>query len=254
MQYDLNRFAERNFAYIEDRKLRNKLAEQRLVELFFRERDEGFFIEVGANEPRQSSQTWHLERKGWRGVLIEPIPELYKELCSQRPRSVVVQAACGAPEQRGPGTLHVAEGLSRSTLDRNTVGLNVAFTRTETVEVRTLDDILKEIQPPPVDFVSIDVEGLQLNVLRGFSLDKYRPRLLLVEDHLHDLKTHRYLLQQHYRLVKRTARNNWYIPRTARFALSSGWERFVLWQKVYPRTPVRKLRIALRRAFVSPHP
>lgn len=251
MQYDLNHFAAQNFAHIQDRKLRNKLAEQRLVELFFGESGDGYFIEVGANEPTQTSQTWqtwHLERKGWHGILIEPIAELCDQLRSQRPHSVVVQAACGAPEQRGAATLHVAEGLTRSTLERNTVALNVNFTRTETVAVKTLDDILEELQPPQVDFVSLDVEGLQLNVLRGFNLQKYHPRLLLVEDHLHNLKTHRYLLQQRYRLVKRTARNNWYIPRALPFALSSAWERFLLWQRVYPGAPVRKLRIALKRA------
>ena len=248
MQYDLKHFAAKNFTHIQNRKLRNKLAEQKLVELFFADRDDGYFIEVGANEPTQSSQTWHLERKGWRGLLVEPIPELCKELRRQRPHSAVVQAACGAPEQRGLATLHVAEGLARSTLERNTAALNVKFTRTETVAVKTLDDILEELKPMRVDFVSIDVEGLQLNVLRGFNLQKYHPRLLLVEDYLHNLKTHSYLLQQHYRLVKRTTRNNWYVPRAVPFLISSGWERFLLWQKVYAGTPVRKLRVALRRA------
>ena len=252
MRYDLKHFTAHNFPHIHDRKLRIKLAEQRLVELFFADLDEGYFIEVGANEPTKSSQTWHLERKGWRGVLVEPVPELCKELRRERPHSVVVEAACGAPEQRGSATLHVAEGLARSTLDRNAVALNVNFTRTETVAVKTLDDILEELKPPRVDFVSIDVEGLQLDVLRGFDLQKYHPRLLLVEDHLHNLRTHRYLQRRRYRLVKRTARNNWYVPHAVSFVMSSGWERFLLWQDVYMRTPVRKLRIALRRVSVRP--
>lgn len=61
MQYELKRFADQNFQYIENTKLRNKMAEQRLVQLFFAEHTAGYFIEVGTNEPTQLSRTWHLE-------------------------------------------------------------------------------------------------------------------------------------------------------------------------------------------------
>ncbi|MFQ5544537.1 MAG: FkbM family methyltransferase [Acidiferrobacterales bacterium] len=244
MKYYLRDFADRHFPDIGDRKLRNKTAEQRLVQLFFGESKEGYFVEVGANDPKCSSQTWHLEQKGWQGILVEPIPELCEDLRKNRPRSIVVQAACGAPEQKGPAKFYVAEGLSRSTLEQNTVSLNVSFSRTEIVDLRTLSDILEEVHPPNVDFISIDVEGLQLNVLRGLNMQKHRPGLLLVEDHLHNLQTHRYLTARNYHLVKRTARNNWYVPREASFVLNTPLERLLLWQKVWLRTPFRKLRIA----------
>lgn len=244
MKYYLRHFANQHFPEVDDRKFRHKKAEQRLVQLFFDVPCEGYFVEVGANEPKHSSQTWHLEQRGWHGVLVEPIPELCEDLRKNRPSSIVVQAACGAAEQRGPTKFYVAEGLARSTLAQNTVSLNVSFSRTETVEVRTLDDILEEVQLPHVDFVSIDVEGLQLDVLRGFNLQKHRPRLLLVEDHLHDLQTHRYLTAQNYQLVKRTARNNWYVPQGTSFTLNTRLEWLLLWQKLWLHTPLRKLRIA----------
>ncbi len=137
---------------------------------------------------------------------------------------------------------------------QNTVSLNVSFSRTETVEVRTLDDILEEAKLPHLDFVSIDVEGLQLNVLRGFNLQKHRPRLLLVEDHLHNLQTHRYLTAHNYQLVKRTARNNWYVPQGTSFALNSPFERLLLWQEVWLHTPLRKLRIAWKALRTNTRP
>ena len=58
--------------------------------------------------------------------------------------------------------------------------------------MRTLDDILEQAEAPmPIDFVSIDVEGHEVEVLSGFDLARWRPRLILVEDHVTNLATHR---------------------------------------------------------------
>jgi len=251
MKYHLKQFATRYFSHIENTTLREQAAEQRLVQLFFEEVREGYFVEVGASDPVQYSQTWHLEQRGWRGVLIEPIAELCESLRRNRPRSIIVQAACGAPEQRGQVEFYVAEGFRRSTLKRSDLSADVSFVRTDIVKLRTLDDILEEIDPPNIHLVSIDVEGLEPEVLRGFSLQKYRPRLLLVEDHLYGLRTHRktqlYLMQRNYRLVKRTTLNNWYVPRELPFELTGPWERFLLWRKIWLGTPFRKLRISWRK-------
>jgi len=247
MKYKLKQFGVRQFPHIEDRVRREEAAEQLLVQVFFHNTSHGYFVEIGAGDPVQSSQTWHLEQKGWHGVLVEPIPELCESLRRNRARSIIVQAACGAPEQRGQVQFHISEAFTRSTVEKNDLSLDVSFTRTDIVDLKTLDDILEEIDPPNIDFVSIDVEGVQLEVLRGFNLKKYRPQLLLVEDHLYNLRTHRYLVQQDYRLVKRTSLNNWYIPRGVPFILSGLWERLLLWRKVWLGTPLRKLRISRRR-------
>jgi FkbM family methyltransferase len=248
MKYAVHRYARRHLSHIAEPKLRTQAAEQELVQLFFSDLEEGYFVDVGASHPTNGSQSWYLEQKGWRGILVEPIPELCEALRRERPRSITVQAACGAPEQRGRVDFHVAEGYTRSSLEKNAVSLTASFTRTDTVDLRTLDEILAEVRPPKIDFVSIDVEGLQLNVLRGFDLEKHRPTLLLVEDHLLNLKTHRYLRRRGYRLVKRTARNSWYVPRGTAFALTSPRERFQLWRKVWLRTLPRRLRVARRVA------
>ena len=66
--------------------------------------------------------------------------------------------------------------------------------------------------PQPLDFVSIDVEGHVLEVLEGFTLSRWQPRLLLIEDTVHDLSLHRYLTGQGYRWFRRTGINSWYAP------------------------------------------
>jgi FkbM family methyltransferase len=249
MRYDLATHAAARFSRIDNRKLREHAAEVDLVHLYFDRSADGFFIEVGANEPQRFSQTWQLEQAGWSGILIEPTPALCDQLRAQRPRSVVVQAACSAPDRVGRAQFHIADNSLHSTLAEHGVDFNPQVTQTIDVEVTTLDRVLAEHAPPRIDMVSIDVEGDQLAVLRGFDLAQHRPRLLLIEDHLTDLATHRYLKQRRYRLVKRTGLNNWYMPADAPFALTDRAERWALWRKLYLRTWFRGLRARIRRTL-----
>ena len=64
MKYEIHKFASNNFSYLSDRRLRTSAAEDRLVEMFFQNEKKGNFVEVGANDPIRSSQTWHLEQLG----------------------------------------------------------------------------------------------------------------------------------------------------------------------------------------------
>ena len=78
---------------------------------------------------------------------------------------------------------------------------------------RTLDSILEEADAPvPIDLLSIDVEGHETEVLRGFDFSRWQPLLILVEDHVNNLQTHRYLKRSGYRLIRRLGHNGWYVP------------------------------------------
>jgi FkbM family methyltransferase len=221
--------------------------EKELVWQHFGRKRDGFFIEVGANDPERGSQTWLLERNGWRGLLIEPQASFFHRLVRDRPRSKVYHAACSSPERRGNGTLHVANLPGFSTLEKHPDTHGVAYVRTEPALVTTLDEILQAEGNPAVDFLSIDVEGHELEVLRGLSLERHRPSLVLIEDAVRDLDQHRYLRSHGYRLVKRTALNNWYIPENAAFSMATLGERIGLFRKMYLATPFRRWRLARRR-------
>jgi hypothetical protein len=127
------------------------------------------------------------------------------------------------------------------------VDAGTRYVQTETVRVMTLDEVLAEAGHPPLDFVSIDVEGLQIEVLKGFDLARHRPRLLIVEDHLLNWETHLHLRRRAYQLVKRTQLNNWYVPRGTPFPLTNALERLRLWRKLWPGTPLRMLKAWMRR-------
>jgi FkbM family methyltransferase len=216
---------------------------------FFGHLDKGYFIEVGAFLPEDGSQTFDLEQRGWTGVLVEPQPELAEELRRRRSAKVFAEA-CSSPRNSGrPMTLNLASG--HSSFDQK---LNVAEIKphgTIQVPVRTLDEILVEAGAQRVDFVSIDVEGHEIEVLDGFDLARWRPRLILIEDFLLNLRLHRYLQRRGYRWLRRTGINNWYVPagELPRLGFDGRWQFF---NKLYLGTPFRRMRMAWRRLNAVP--
>ncbi len=222
--------------------------EARLIGEFFGAA-KGFFVEVGANDPYARSQTWHLEQSGWTGVLVEPQPDLADKLRAMR-TAMVFAVACSSPEEAGRTLpLHVAGPLSALNRDRMAPGATPE--RVIDVPIRTLDGILEEAKAPAgFDFLSIDVEGHEIEVLRGFDIGRWRPRLILIEDHVGDLAKHRFLKSAGYRLVRRYENNGWYVPRDA--AVRRHWsDQWEIVRKYYLALPFRVLRNYLRRLRAS---
>jgi FkbM family methyltransferase len=219
--------------------------EQGLIREFFGHRDAGFFVDVGAADPQVNSQSWHLEQLGWSGVLVEPRPEFAEKLRCAR-RAQVFEAACSSPRNAGRTmTLRVRGGLS--TLNGNLVVAGLKPHNEISVQIRTLDDVLVEAQAPrPIDFLSIDVEGHETELLDGFDLARWQPRLLLIEDHAKSLKLHRLIQQRGYKWVRRTGLNAWYVP--ADSAMDVAWfGRLQFFRKYHLGRPPRHIRDTLRR-------
>jgi len=218
--------------------------EDRLKAEFFAPAPGGYFVEVGANEPQHGSQTWQFEQAGWTGILVEPQPDLAERLRLTR-RARIVAAACSSPVNAG-GTMTLFLSGPHSSLKRDLVAIGSVAHGAIEVPARTLDDVLAEANAPtPIDFVSIDVEGHEVEVLRGFDLARWRPRLILIEDHVTNLATHRFLTRAGYRLIRRTGVNSWYVPQSEAPRVGLGWLQFV--RKYYLALPIRVLRDHKRR-------
>jgi FkbM family methyltransferase len=222
--------------------------ETRLVGEFFAGKP-GYFVEVGANDPERWSQTFHLERVGWTGVLVEPQPHLAEEL-RQRRKARVFSVACSSPQNAGKTmTLHLAGGHTSLNPEHFVFGMR----REGTIEVplATLDQILTEAgAPAPLDFLSIDVEGHEIDVLAGFDIRRWRPRLILLEDEVQSLASQRYMLNKGYKWVRRTQLNGWYVPADLPMRVSAyGWLQFI--RKYYLGVPFRRTRDAWRRLRIQ---
>ena len=228
-----------------------EIKEPELVWEYIKDFSPGYFVEVGANDPFSLSQTWHLEQKGWKGVLVEPLPERADALSKNRPNSQVFQVACGSPGNVGEINFYIGEADQLSSLEKYVDDPNVNYVKTIKVKVMTLDSILDEAKINRVDFVSIDTEGTELEVLKGFSLNKWKPKLLLIEDKVHSLKKHFYLKKQNYKLVRRTGLNNWYISADAKPPKIDISEKFGLIRKMYLATPHRVLKLYIKKLIAN---
>jgi FkbM family methyltransferase len=213
----------------------------------------GFFLDIGANDPVVGSQTYMLEKSGWDGICVEPHPRFADALRKAR-KARVVECALGPESQVGKTLqLHALERNAALVPDRVLYSNLGQIVETHAVKMNTVDNVLLENGVERLDFVSVDVEGYEMEVLSSFSLQKWHPKLILIEDHLYNHAVHNFLLDHGYKLVRRTDLNMWYVPGEADFPLSM-LGRFELFKKLYLSHPFRlwrkmakRLRIRLSR-------
>ncbi len=172
----------------------------------------GFFIEAGANDGIIQSNTYYYEQfKKWRGILVEPIPEK-SELCRKnRCHSIVENYALVPFDFKGDvvdmhycNLMSLVKGAMKSDqadLDHINLGCEVQKIKTReiTVPATTLTSLLDRHNIEKIDFFSLDVEGYELNVLKGLDLDRHRPNWMLIEArHREEIESH---LRSYYELV-----------------------------------------------------
>lgn len=151
--------------------------------------DGGFFVEAGANDGYRQSNTYFLERfRGWQGVLIEPIPELWKRCVRERPRSRCVNCALVDDTSMASTVTVRYDDLGSHVLAPRDTGSQAGSTcwgwdrgYDVTVEARRLSDVLDVEGAPHVDFLSLDVEGYEEVVLAGLDLQYRQPTYMLIE-------------------------------------------------------------------------
>ncbi|MBL9188269.1 MAG: FkbM family methyltransferase [Opitutaceae bacterium] len=176
--------------------------------------DGGVFIEAGANDGVNQSNTYYFERMcGWKGLLVEPVPAL-AAACRKNRRATVVEAALVANDIPGATVeLHVAGLMSTvtgalgdeaATLRHVETGLAVqhlARSAPLRVPARTLSAVIDEARlAQPIDLLSLDIEGGEAAALRGLDFDRHAPRHICVE--ARDEAAIGAVLEPRYRLVE----------------------------------------------------
>jgi len=152
----------------------------------FEKKNEGFYVDVGAHHPKRFSNTYLFYKKGWSGINIDARPGSMDLFRKARSRDVNLEV----PISENPETLTYymfnepgLNGFSKS-LSESRSGLN-GYKIESTIELKSdrLDNILDEHLPKgkAIDFLSIDVEGLDFQVLKSLDLARYKPKFILVE-------------------------------------------------------------------------
>jgi FkbM family methyltransferase len=166
------------------------------------------FVEVGAFDGISFSNTRLFFENGWNGISIEPILKNYTKLEKLYQNTNVLTVRAAAADFIGESVFNVATipGAEDWGSDVSAPGDDAMekwpdyLWNKELVPVKTLNSILEENNIERIDFVSIDVEGNELAVLRGFDLAKYTPRLIISEysSHIQRKELKHYLLINGY--------------------------------------------------------
>jgi FkbM family methyltransferase len=145
---------------------------------------EGFYVDIGSGHPVYDNVSFAFYLKGWRGITVEPNPWLAQLSRAVRPRDRHVEALVGAA--RGEATLHLVReyhGLSTMIEGHARAALR-AFGKASdaiTVPLTTLADICAGQAPASFEFLKIDVEGAEKDVLVGGDFRRYRPKVVVAE-------------------------------------------------------------------------
>ena len=153
---------------------------------YFAQKRAGFYVDAGAFHPRRYSNTYLLRTyMGWTGINIDANPDCIDRFKVEAPGCINLSVALD--EVQRDVEFVVYSGAAHSTIDDDRKKLNnqIPIKRTINLKTQRIDDILRNHLPDDrkIDFLSIDVEGRDLPVLRSIDLKKYRPSLICVEDH-----------------------------------------------------------------------
>lgn len=176
-----------------------------LDKIIFDGKKDGFFIDIGANHPSVLSNTLFFEQLGWKGIAFEP----QEKLCGlwKERKTVCYNMALGDTEceiefaeYEGDSGNHTLAGVASR--------LGKFASKKYMVKQRRLGNVLKELKIEKVDFVSMDVEGYEMNVLRGIDFEAVSISCFVIENNKDeketiDLEIREFMKQKGYRFAGR---------------------------------------------------
>jgi len=158
--------------------------EEWILRDFFRDKRDGVFVDVGANHYQQNSNTYYLEKTmGWSGLAVEPLREFEAGYKANRPRTVFLPFFV-SDVSNAQAKMYLLKGKELVTSsDRDFTERFGKGAEEVTAPTITLTDLLVNQSLTHVDFVSIDVELHEPQVLAGFDIGRFRPSLVCIEAH-----------------------------------------------------------------------
>jgi len=159
--------------------------EDLVIDRLLEGKQSGFYVEVGCHHPHRFSNTYLFYKRGWRGVCIDPLPGTKILFNKNRPRDICIEI--GVDEKEGELTYFMFNEPALNTFDEklaidrdNLKGYRLI--EKAKIKVQSLATILNGLNEiPSIDFLSIDVEGFDLEVLKSNDWDKFNPKIVIAE-------------------------------------------------------------------------
>ena len=191
--------------------------EDLVIDALFSHRRQGFYVDVGANDPDVFSNTKLLYNKGWQGINIEPESNLCTKLCTKRDRDINLNVGAG-PE---PGLMTFyrmsADTLSSFNKEAAIQGgklYGATLVSEEQIPIMKLADILEEnLKGMAIDFLSVDALGYDLAVLKSNDWTRYQPSVIIVEINVGGEEIIQFLQEHDYLLIFNNHTNGIFVSR-----------------------------------------
>jgi FkbM family methyltransferase len=179
------------------------------VVAYFKGKKNGYYVDVGANDGVYFSNTHLLEKTyGWKGICVEPLPDTYARLVKNRPKAQCVCVA--AYDQSGLTKKFCVANLLSGIVDHIDCHMEAKNQPIIEVQTRTLTEILDEYKAPSfIEYLSVDTEGSELEVLKSIDFSRYRFGMIHLEHNFVEPRRtlmRQYLLSNGYKYFKE---NKW---------------------------------------------
>jgi FkbM family methyltransferase len=210
--YPNNKYAFHKISFSQD-------GEDIVISELFNQKSDGFYVDVGAHHPQRFSNTYYFYLQGWKGINIDAMPGSMKVFNHLRPNDINLEVPISDKSEvltyyefDEPALNSFSLPLSQQRISTTNYKI-VAETQLKT---QTLAEVLDKYlhSEQAIDFLSIDVEGLDYQVLNSNNWEKYKPRVILVEDlelnslkNINTSKVCLFLEEKGYLLSAKTMRN-----------------------------------------------
>ena len=205
-------------------KLYSEYDEETLIRDFFKDKREGFFLDVGAAAWRDNSTTYYLEKHlGWKGIAIDANPDYESGFLENRKttRFFSYFVSDKSDQQTDfyvlPSDKPLASGKKEHLMKFHHVRQVADDIQKREVKTITLNKLLEREGVKKVDFLSMDIEGAEPAALAGFDIERYKPDLVCIEvNHADENKLLSYFEKAGYKRIEKYIpldQHNWYFAR-----------------------------------------
>jgi FkbM family methyltransferase len=190
--------------------------------LYLKEKKDGFYIDIGANDGITGSNTYALEQMGWKGACIEPQPDIFKKLKHFRKcdcYNTALSSVSGETlEFLRAKNINALSGFSEWITEdhKKAIYASGAFERIN-ITTKTFDDIMKNYPVKTIDFMSLDVEGCELPILKSINFSEYSFGFIAVEENGHGDEINAHLLKNGYKFLMWAGCDMIFVPDTPAF-------------------------------------
>jgi len=200
------------------RRYYSQQGEDALLDLIFGNQTEGFFVEVGCIDGRRFSNTLTFEERGWKGVCVEAHSGYIKSLKKNRPNSIICHCAAGEADE--DAIFYANARGSLSTLDKTkeenfqlNYGSYFSGFEEQHVKKARLSTLLDTHHLGEIDILSLDIEGYEVEAMKGLDLTRHRPKVLVIESDSsqHDAQLDALILPYGYTKSVKLSVNQYYV-------------------------------------------